>query len=85
MDRNHRVFTFFIAYSVPMLVPDPFGSGEMHRTGEELTHVKTLTVVATSQAVALAWMQENPHRFPNLIVKSCIETKVDAIIETHTY
>lgn len=87
MDRKHNVYTFFIAFSAPLLVPDPLhpNSGEMQRSGEMITHVKTLTVIATSQAIAEAAIKENPHRYPNLILKSCIQTKIDAIIETHTY
>lgn len=85
MDRNHRVFTFFISYVTQALVPDPHSSGEMHHTGEKLRSFKSLTIVSTSQAVAEAWMRENPHRYPGLIIKSCIEAKIDAVIETHTY
>lgn len=85
MDRNHRVFTFFISHEVQGLVPDPEGSGELRHTGEKFRTVRTLTVIATSQAIADAWIRENPYRFPGLIVKSCIETKIDGIIETHTY
>lgn len=85
MNRNHRVFTFFISYSVPMLVPEPFGSGEMRRTGELISHVKTVTVIATSQTIAEAALRENPFSYPNLIIRSCIETPIDAIIETHTF
>lgn len=85
MDRNHRVYTFLISYQSHALVPDPHGSGEMHHTGELITHLKTLTVIATSQAVAEAWMRENQFRYPGLVIKSCIDAKLDAIIETHTY
>lgn len=85
MDRNHRVFTFFISYEAGALVPGLPGSGEMHTTHEVFTHVKTLTVIATSQAVAEAWMRENKFRYPALIIKSCIEARIDAVIETHTY
>ncbi len=87
MNRNHKVFTFAVRFDRTVYAPDPEapGGGEMRRTGQVDRDPLTITVIATSKIIATSWLWENPHRFPNLVVDGCTETKIDAIIETHTY
>jgi len=84
MNRDHRVFTFMVSFDRQVMAPDPPGSGEMHKTGQIDHDTGTIVAVATSRAFAEVWLR-NPYRFPNLEIHGCIETKIDAVIETHTY
>lgn len=85
MNRNHKVFTITIVSDVPVMIPDPPGSGEMRRTGEIVREPRKLTIIATSKEIALAWMNENPYRYPNCTVSDVVEAEINAVIETHTY
>lgn len=83
MNRDHKVYTCIIEYDVRVEAVDSMGE----RTGVGSTERSTrvVTVAAPDIVYVKAWLIENPHRFVNVAVKDIRETKLDAVIELHTY
>lgn len=86
MNRDHKVFSVTIEYDSMVRIPDPEapGSGEMVRAGVVRAR-RVVTVVAPDAVYVKAWVIENPHRFPNVKLEAIEDTKIDAVIELHTY
>lgn len=85
MIRNHTLFSYSITHEREIMVPEPAGSGEMHRTGVVVEDSRSVRVIAESRAIADAWLCRPFSGFTKLRIIGCIETKIDAFIETHTW
>lgn len=83
MNRNHSIFKFLIHRTVPVLTPDPPGSGEMTKTGTERGS-DVVYVIAATEEIAFAWL-ENHYKFNKLLVVGVERFPIAGIIETHTY
>lgn len=87
MNRAHKVFICTIEYDAQAWQPDPEapGSGEMVRAGAPARRQITLTIAAPHELFVRAWLNENPHRYPGVVLQVVEEHKLDAVIELHTY
>lgn len=87
MIRNHTLFVFIVTHDAPIMIPDPDapGGGEMVRSGAFETQQRNVRVIAENYAIAYAWLMRPFSGYTKLRVESCIESKIDAFIETHTW
>lgn len=87
MIRNHTLFSYTVTHELQVMVPDPEapGGGEMVRSGEVVLNPVTVRIVAESRAIADVWLLRPYSGFTKLRIISCIENKIDAFIETHTW
>lgn len=85
MNRDHKLITLHITYTVTVYQSDPQapGSGEMIGAGTQRVRVShSLKIIATSPRIAEAWAIS---RYPDVVIKGHTVDDLDAVIETHTY
>lgn len=84
MNRNHKIYTVTLDVQRESYRDDAYGD-RIPESREVFRKQETVVCIATSGAVALAVMFENSFRYPDAKVLNVTETKIDTIVETHTY
>lgn len=87
MIRDHILFSYLVTHEQEVMIPNPEApdSGEMVRSGRVHQNSRTMYVIAASRAIADAWLFRRYSGLDKLAVVTCIEAKIDAFIETHTW